>query len=110
MKRTIRNVKLLTVIGLSLAAFACDDPGEGGSGGSGGNPSDGPTAQELLELTQTCDPLPGVSKFKTDYNVSSTIQICQLNGAIWWRADADIDCDGAADPRCTVDRSYRAGR
>ncbi len=108
MKRTLRSVKLLTVIGLSLAAFACDDPGDGGGGGGGGNPSDGPTAQELLELTQTCDPLPGVSKFKTDYNVSSTIQICRLNGAIWWRADADIDCDGGSSAECKNDPDYQS--
>jgi len=107
MKRTIHTVKMLTIVGLSLAAFACDDPGEGE--GDGGNPNNGaPTAAELLDLTQHCDPLPGVSKFKTDYNVSSTIQICQLNGAIWWRADADIDCDGGTSAECKDDPDYQS--
>jgi hypothetical protein len=62
-----------------------------------------PTHDELLALTQNCTQLPGTSKFKPDSGGSATIPICQLNGAIWWRADADIDCDGQEDPRCTVD-------
>jgi N-acetyl-anhydromuramyl-L-alanine amidase AmpD len=67
-----------------------------------------PTAADLLALTQNCTPLAGVSKFKTDASAgSATIQICQLNGALWWRADADVDCDGAPDPKCTVDPSYQ---
>lgn len=52
--------------------------------------------------------MPGISKFKTDESSnSSTVQVCQRNGAIWWRADADVDCDGAADPKCTVDPDYQ---
>ena len=71
-------------------------------------PNTDPTAADLLALTQACTPVPGISKFKTDESSnSSTVQVCQLNGAIWWRADADVDCDGAADPKCTVDPDYQ---
>jgi len=65
-----------------------------------------PTHDELLALTQSCTQLPGTTKFKTDSDAAANVSICQLNGAVWWRADADIDCDGAADPRCTVDPYY----
>ena len=71
-------------------------------------PSD-PTVADLLALTQSCTPVAGTSKFKTDASAgSATVQLCQLAGAIWWRADADIDCDGAADAKCTVDPDYMA--
>ena len=67
-----------------------------------------PTAADLLALTETCVPVPGISKFKIDASSgSATVQICQLNGAIWWRADADVDCDGYPDPKCTVDPYYQ---
>ena len=67
-----------------------------------------PTAADLLALTQNCVPVPGIAKFKVDASAgSATVQICQLNGAIWWRADADVDCDGYPDPKCTVDPYYQ---
>ncbi|MBK9752097.1 MAG: N-acetylmuramoyl-L-alanine amidase [Nannocystis sp.] len=66
-----------------------------------------PTVADLVALTQNCTPVAGTSKFKTDASANSaTVQLCQLNGAIFWKADADIDCDGAADPKCTVDPDY----
>ena len=68
-----------------------------------------PTVADLVALTQNCTPVAGTSKFKTDSGANSaTVQLCQLNGAIFWKADADIDCDGAADPKCTVDPDYMA--
>ena len=84
---------------------ACDDPNDGGTGGGGGG-NDGPTAQELLALTQTCNQVPGTTKFKTDQGQSATVPICQLNGAVWWRADADIDCDGGTSTECKSDPDY----
>ena len=63
----------------------------------------------LQALTQACDPLPGATRFKTDASrAEATVQLCRLEGAIWWRADADIDCDGAPDPRCAADRTRRS--
>lgn len=61
-------------------------------------------AEQLTAATQTCNPVPGTQLFKTDAGASKpTVQLCQLDGAIWWRADADIDCDGAPDNRCAHD-------
>ncbi|MCY0989398.1 N-acetylmuramoyl-L-alanine amidase [Nannocystis sp. ILAH1] len=70
-------------------------------------PNGDPTYDQLLALTQSCTQLPGTTKFKTDSAAAATIPICQLDGAVWWRADADIDCDGAPDPKCTVDPYYQ---
>ena len=76
-------------------------------------PDDGqePTdlAARLLELTSdaNCQRLPGTSLFRTDAGRDRTIPICRLNGAIWWRADADIDCDGGRSSPCTDDPWYQ---
>jgi hypothetical protein len=66
------------------------------------------TVQALLDLTSECDRLDGTSLFRTDAGKSRTIEICALEGAIWWRADADIDCDGGKSEPCTSDPWYQA--
>ena len=65
-----------------------------------------PTADDLLALTQNCDPLPGVGYFSNDYGGSNTIPMCELDGAIWFRADMDIDCDGGTEAECKADPYY----
>jgi len=65
------------------------------------------TAQDLLDLTADCERLPGTELFATDAGKTRNIEICRLNGAIWWRADADIDCDGGKSSPCTEDPWYQ---
>ena len=65
------------------------------------------TAAALRELTGTCDRVPGTSKFKTDAGAKPTVELCALDGAIWWRADADIDCDGGQSKACRADPWYQ---
>jgi Fungal chitosanase of glycosyl hydrolase group 75 len=65
-----------------------------------------PTASELTSLTQTCTPLAGVGKFSSDEGRPSQIQMCQLKGAIWFKADMDIDCDGGTTQVCKDDDTY----
>ena len=84
-----------------------DDPPAGDDGGA--PPAVGTvTAQQLLDLTADCDRVPGTELFRTDAGKSRTIEICQLEGAIWWRADADIDCDGGKSSPCTEDPWYQS--
>jgi N-acetyl-anhydromuramyl-L-alanine amidase AmpD len=92
-----------TTAGYVVIADAVRITGDGGGGSDTGDEPGDPTAEELLALTQNCTQLPGTTKFKPDSGGTATIPICQLAGAVWWRADADIDCDGYPDPRCTVD-------
>jgi hypothetical protein len=66
-----------------------------------------PTASELTLLTQACKPLSGVGKFSSDEGRPSQIQMCQLKGAIWFKADMDIDCDGGTTQICKNDASYQ---
>jgi Uncharacterized protein conserved in bacteria (DUF2272)/Fungal chitosanase of glycosyl hydrolase group 75 len=65
-----------------------------------------PTASELTALTQTCTPLAGVGKFSSDEGGSLQFQMCQLKGAIWFKADMDIDCDGGTTQICKADKNY----
>lgn len=67
-----------------------------------------PTAAQLLALTERCEPLAGVGKFRTDAGQPATVPICRLEGALWWRADADIDCDGGSSAACRADPDYQA--
>lgn len=68
----------------------------------------GDLAADLLALTEECARIPGTDLFRTDAGKSRTIPMCQLEGAIWWRADGDIDCDGGRSEPCTSDPWYQA--
>lgn len=72
-----------------------------------GSSSGSVTASELLALTQSCTQLTGTSKFATDSGGSATIPMCSLTGAIWFKADMDIDCDGGSEASCTKDPYYQ---
>ena len=53
-----------------------------------------PTAAQLLAKTNSCKQISN-GKYKTDEDVSAkTVAICDANGAVFWKADMDIDCDG----------------
>ncbi|MBO3752662.1 glycoside hydrolase family 75 protein [Streptosporangiaceae bacterium NEAU-GS5] len=40
-------------------------------------------------------------KYKTDEDVSSaTVAVCEKTGAVFWKADMDIDCDGIRTTQC----------
>jgi glucose/arabinose dehydrogenase/plastocyanin len=67
-----------------------------------------PTAAELLAKLQNCVQ-DSNGLFKTDSENSRTIPVCRLNGAYWWRADMDIDCDGVTTTQCNknTDPAYQ---
>jgi len=56
------------------------------------------TADSLLALTQNGCKV--VSSHTYALDDGSKTNICALNGAIWWRADMDIDCDGKRTTQC----------
>jgi hypothetical protein len=82
---------------------------DGGAGDDANNHNAGPvTAEALLALTQSCTRLPGTSKFRNDAGGAATVEVCKLDGAVWWRADADIDCDGGTSAQCHGDPWYQS--
>ncbi len=75
-----------------------------GTGGGTGGP---PTAAELLAATSTCSVI-STSGYKTDdeTGLPANIDVCGLTGAVFWKADMDIDCDGGLGAVCMSDPDY----
>ncbi|MDW6065014.1 glycoside hydrolase family 75 protein [Streptomyces sp. FXJ1.4098] len=60
------------------------------------------TAAQLLAKVQSCSQISN-GKYRTDEETSATIPVCGANGAVFWKADMDIDCDGQVTSRCNGD-------
>ncbi|MGW3569324.1 glycoside hydrolase family 75 protein [Streptomyces sp. NPDC000941] len=60
------------------------------------------TAAQLLAKVQGCSQISN-GKYRTDDETSATIPVCGANGAVFWKADMDIDCDGQVTSRCNGD-------
>lgn len=75
---------------------------------------EGPAAADLLAAVGDCAPIAGTRPFATDAdaegvdppNGNGTVEICEVEGAVWWRADFDVDCDGGQDGPCLEDESW----
>jgi hypothetical protein len=83
-----------------------DDMADSGGGGDMAvNSAD--LITQLLNLTSTCTAA-STAKYATDEGNPSTIDICKLNGAFFWKSDMDIDCDGQTTTQCNsgTDDSY----
>jgi glycosyl hydrolase group 75 (putative chitosanase) len=78
------------------------DGGGGGPGidGSNGGFDAGNIIDQLLALTQGCAKIVSSHTYKLDNG--QAVNICGLNGAIYFTADMDIDCDGrnVGDGKC----------
>jgi len=73
------------------------------AGGAGtGGASGAPTAADLMAKLASCNQVSN-GLYKTDSDsASATVAICGLNGAVWWTADMDVDCDGKTTAECNV--------
>ncbi|MFF4116334.1 glycoside hydrolase family 75 protein [Streptomyces sp. NPDC001714] len=61
------------------------------------------SAANLLAKVTSCSQISN-GKYKTDDETSATIPVCGKNGAVFWKADMDIDCDGQRTTNCNEDR------
>ncbi|MGW1626554.1 glycoside hydrolase family 75 protein [Streptomyces sp. NPDC002172] len=61
------------------------------------------SAADLLAKVTSCSQISS-GKYKTDDETSATIPVCGKNGAVFWKADMDIDCDGQRTTNCNEDR------
>src|SRR6266542_806646 len=99
-----------TANGTVVQLWTCKTPGNNNqrwvpNGSSGG----GPTADELLAKVTSCSQISN-GKYKTDSDVSTaTVAVCQKTGAVFWKADMDIDCDGIRTTKCNenTDDAYQ---
>ncbi|WP_413802917.1 glycoside hydrolase family 75 protein [Streptomyces iranensis] len=60
------------------------------------------TAAQLLAKVQSCSQISS-GKYRTDEETSATVPVCGANGAVFWKADMDVDCDGQVTSRCNED-------
>ncbi|MFD4604014.1 glycoside hydrolase family 75 protein [Streptomyces sp. NPDC058464] len=61
------------------------------------------SAADLLAKVTSCSQISS-GKYRTDDETSATIPVCGKNGAVFWKADMDIDCDGQRTTNCNEDR------
>ena len=57
------------------------------------------SAADLLAKVQGCTQISN-GKYRTDEETSATVPVCGKNGAVFWKADMDIDCDGQVTSKC----------
>ena len=74
--------------------------GAAGAAGAAGGTGAPPTAAELLALLGSCNKVGGDYKTDDEPGLPSNISICGLTGAVFWKADMDIDCDGKPSTVC----------
>ncbi|MCM2410736.1 glycoside hydrolase family 75 protein [Streptomyces sp. RKAG290] len=111
-------VHLATVAHARPVSAADDDgPSDGPSDGAGstadGTVSSGDqssagiregsvSAADLLAKVSSCSQISN-GKYRTDEETSASIPVCGKNGAVFWKADMDIDCDGQVTTACNAD-------
>ncbi|WP_328535351.1 glycoside hydrolase family 75 protein [Streptomyces sp. NBC_00344] len=60
------------------------------------------SASALLAKVTGCSQLSN-GKYRTDEETSATVAVCGKNGAVFWKADMDVDCDGQVTSQCNGD-------
>ncbi|MGW2179814.1 glycoside hydrolase family 75 protein [Streptomyces sp. NPDC001732] len=102
---------LLAATALTPAAHAGQVPGatsasasraDAGSGGAAGSEEGSVGAADLLAKVTSCSQISN-GKYRTDEETSATVPVCDKNGAVFWKADMDIDCDGEITAACNED-------
>ncbi|MEU6572478.1 glycoside hydrolase family 75 protein [Streptomyces sp. NPDC046805] len=61
-------------------------------------------AADLLAKVTSCKRV-SHGLYRTDAGTAATIPVCGKNGAVFWKADMDIDCDGQSTTHCNADNS-----
>ncbi|MER6160674.1 glycoside hydrolase family 75 protein [Streptomyces sp. NPDC001868] len=60
------------------------------------------TAAALLAKARGCVRV-SEGLYRSDAGTPAVIPVCGVDGAVFWKADMDIDCDGRPGPRCNRD-------
>ncbi|MEU0839730.1 glycoside hydrolase family 75 protein [Streptomyces sp. NPDC005962] len=60
------------------------------------------TAAQLLAKVKSCSQISN-GKYRTDDETSATVPVCDAGGAVFWKADMDVDCDGQVTSKCNED-------
>ncbi|WP_333741055.1 glycoside hydrolase family 75 protein [Streptomyces sp. IBSBF 2806] len=103
-----RTLTLTAAVGAALLAGATLPANASGlTAGSGRGAAAPASAQEgsvsaaaLLAKVTSCSQISN-GKYKTDDETSATVPVCGKNGAVFWKADMDVDCDGQRTSKCS---------
>jgi hypothetical protein len=60
----------------------------------------GPSAAQLLAKLSSCQQISS-GKYRSDSETAANIPVCGKNGAVWYKADLDVDCDGQRTAKCS---------
>ncbi|MGW2793136.1 glycoside hydrolase family 75 protein [Streptomyces sp. NPDC001251] len=93
------GVALLCAVALPATAQPATAPAGRAADPSGRTPAGPVGAAELLAKVQTCAQI-SHGKYRTDPKAEATVPVCGKNGAVFWQADLDVDCDGRATAAC----------
>ncbi|MGW1847362.1 glycoside hydrolase family 75 protein [Streptomyces sp. NPDC001966] len=100
----IRTLALAAASGAALLATATLAPAaHAGSAPAGADLKEGSvSAADLLAKVTSCSQISN-GKYRTDEETLATVPVCGKNGAVFWKADMDIDCDGEITAACNED-------
>ncbi|MDX3119166.1 glycoside hydrolase family 75 protein [Streptomyces scabiei] len=111
-----RTLTLTAAVGAALLAGAALPANASGLAVGSGRDAAGPaSAQEgsvsaaaLLAKVTSCSQISS-GKYRTDDETPATVPVCGKNGAVFWKADMDVDCDGQRTSKCseTTDPWYQ---
>ncbi|MFE2042040.1 glycoside hydrolase family 75 protein [Streptomyces sp. NPDC059477] len=59
------------------------------------------SAAALLARVRDCTPV-SRGRYRTDGGTRARVPVCGTHGAVFWKADMDIDCDGRAGRHCNA--------
>jgi hypothetical protein len=104
--RTLTLAAAAAAAGAALLATAALPANASGSAAAAANPRSAQegtvSAADLLAKVTSCSQI-SRGKYRTDQGASATVPVCGKDGAVFWKADMDIDCDGQVTARCNAD-------
>lgn len=98
-----RTLALAAASGAALLATVTLSPAAHAGPARGANLKEGSvSAADLLAKVTSCSQISN-GKYRTDEETSATVPVCGKNGAVFWKADMDVDCDGEITAACNED-------
>jgi hypothetical protein len=94
-----RTLTLTAAAGAALLAAAALPSYASGAAGPTSTKEGSVSAADLLAKVTSCSQLSN-GKYRTDDETSASVPVCGKNGAVFWKADMDIDCDGQRTSKC----------
>ncbi|MEN8651303.1 glycoside hydrolase family 75 protein [Streptomyces sp. 21So2-11] len=102
------RTQLLAVLGAALLAAtalpatalpAAPPPAEAGAVEAGAVEAGAVGADALLAKVRSCSQISN-GRYRSDEGAKADVPVCGKNGAVFFKADMDIDCDGQVTARC----------